>query len=153
WRIALVLIACVAVAWWTWRRTPPRSLERMAVLFVLAAYAPVAGVLPTWHWTADSYFYLPLIGVVFLIAGAGMRLGIDHVAAVWIIVPVFAFLSYQQTFTWSSGTATFAPVAAYYSTDPRPLNRLAFAYLFENQPDKAAELFVQVDDMAPDFEF
>ena len=153
WRIAIVTIACLGVAWWAWRRTPSRSLERMAVLFIVAAYAPVAGVLPTWHWTADSYFYLPLIGVVFLIAGAGMRLGLDRVSALWVIVPLFAFLAYQQTFTWSSGVATFAPVAAYYSDDPRPLNRLAFAHLFANEPDQAAELFVKLDHMSPDFEF
>src|SRR5436190_1722429 len=125
----------------------------MAVVFIIVAYAPVAGVLPTWHWTADSYFYLPLIGVVFLIAGVSSRLALDRVTALWVIVPVFAFLSYQQTFTWSSGTATFGPVAAYYADDPRPLNRLAFAYLFENRPDEAAELFVKLDDLTPDFEF
>jgi hypothetical protein len=153
WRIALIFLVSIAVAVWAWRRTSRGSIERMAVLFIPIAYAPVAGVLPTWHWTADSYFYLPLVGVVFLIAGAGARMNLERVPALWAIVPLFAFLSYQQTFTWSSGPATFGPVAAYYAEDPRPLNRLAFAYLFDNRGDEAAELFVRLDDMAPDFEF
>ena len=153
WRIVLILIASAAVMYWAWRRTSRGSIERMAVLFIPIAYAPVAGVLPTWHWTADSYFYLPLIGVVFLIAGVGRRLALERVTVLFVIVPLLGFLAYHQTFTWSSGTATFGPVAAYYADDPRPLNRLAFAHLYAGEPDQAAELFVKLDEMAPDFEF
>jgi hypothetical protein len=71
----------------------------------------------------------------------------------WAVVPLFAWLSYQQAFTWSSGPATFAPVAAYYADDPRPLNRLAFAYLYDGRPDQAAPLLVKLDTMAPGFAF
>ena len=104
------------------------------------AYAPVAGVPLTWHWTADSYLSA-LIGVVFLIAGVGTRLALERVTVLWAIVPVLAFLSYQQTFTWSSGSATFGPVAASRRRSA-PAQSIGVRYLFENRGDEAAELFV-----------
>lgn len=148
---AWVITAIVAVA--AWRYSPRRSLLRMALLFVPIAYLPAAGFLPTWHWTADSYFYLPMVGLVIALAVTIAPVWRPAFAAAWVLVAILAVLSYRQAWTWSSGSATFGPVAAHYPTDPRPLNRLAFAYLYENDPDAAAPLFVRVERMAPDFPY
>jgi hypothetical protein len=68
WVIALASAATLAIALYAWRRLRPRSVERMGLAFVALAYLPVAGFLPTQHWTADSYFYLPLVGVTLAFA-------------------------------------------------------------------------------------
>ena len=151
--IVIAVVLTIAVAYAGWRYGAQRSLLRAALLFVPVAYLPAAGFLPTWHWTADSYFYLPMVGVVIGLAVALERAWSPKWAAAWALVPLLAVLSYQQSYTWSSGSATFGPVAAHYADDPRPLNRLAFAYLFENNPDAAAPLFVKLELMAPEFPY
>ncbi|MEO8679493.1 MAG: hypothetical protein ABI665_10635 [Vicinamibacterales bacterium] len=153
WKIVAAFAVSLAIAAAA-LRTPRGSAARMAVLFIIAAGAPVAGVLPTWHWTADSYVYLPLVGVVMLAAASLPAADVPRAwTLAWAVLPLLAWLSYQQSITWSSGPATFAPVAAHYADNPRPLNRLAFAYLYENRPDQAAPLLVKLDAMAPGFEF
>lgn len=151
--IAMALAVTAAVAFAAWRYTPRRSVARMAVLFIPIAYLPAAGLLPTWHWTADSYFYLPMVGVVIAVAVTLERLWRPGFAAAWVLVAILAVLSYRQAWTWSSGPATFGPVAAHYPRDPRALNRLAFAYLYDDQPDAAAPLFVKIEQLAPDFPY
>jgi hypothetical protein len=152
--IVFAALVTAAVAYAGWRYAGRRSVGRMALLFVPIAYLPAAGLLPTWHWTADSYFYLPMAGVAMATAAALHRVWRPaFTAAAWMLVAVLAVLSYRQAWTWSSGSATFGPVAAHYASDPRPLNRLAFAYLYENNPDAAAPLFVKLERMAPDFPY
>lgn len=151
--ITLALIVTAAIAFAGWRYSSRGSILRMGLLFVPVAYLPAAGFLPTWHWTADSYFYLPMVGVAIAFAAAITPVWRPAFGAAWIVIGVFAVLSYRQAWTWSSGSATFGAVAEHYATDPRPLNRLAFAYLYENNPDAAAPLFVKVERMAPDFPY
>jgi hypothetical protein len=141
------------VAFLAWRYGERRSIVRMGLWFVPVAYLPAAGFLATQHWTADSYFYLPMVGLTIAFAAAVVQVWRRGRLVAWPIVPVLAVLSFQQAWTWSSGSATFGPVAAHYRDDPRPLNRLAFAYLYENNPDAAAPLFVRVEEMAPDFPY
>lgn len=153
WMMVVALTVTMAVAAAAWRYAGRRSIERMGLLFLIAAYLPAAGFLPTWHWTADSYFYLPLAGLLIAAAPVLARAWRPSFTAVWALVPLFAVLSYQQAHTWSSGSATFAPVAAHYADDPRPLNRLAFAHLYEGNPDAAAPLFIKLERMAPEFPY
>ena len=152
WLIVAVVTLTLAVAVYAWRRLPPRSVGRMALGFVPVSYLPAAGFLPTWHWTADSYFYLPLVGVTIAIATVLPRVW-PRLTGFFVLVPVLAVLAYVQSFTWSSSVATFRPVAEHYVDDPRPLNRLAFAHLYGGDADAAAALFITLDRRFPDFEF
>lgn len=150
--IALACAATLALVLYLWRRHPRRSVERMALAFVALAYLPVAGFLPTQHWTADSYFYLPLVGVTIGVATIGARhwpglAGFQYVAL------ALAVLSFVQTRTWSGAVAMFRPVADRYVDDPRPLNRLAYSYAHENQPVAAARAYVDLDEIFPEHPF
>ncbi len=124
----------------------------MALAFVALAYLPVAGFLPTQHWTADSYFYLPLVGVTLAFATIVARPWED-LAGFQFVALALAVLSFVQVRTWSGAVAMFAPVAARYTDDPRPLNRLAYAYAHENDPASAARAYVDLDQSFPDFPF
>ncbi len=152
WVIGLASVATVAVAFYAWRRLAPRSLGRMGLLFVGLAYLPVAGFLPTQHWTADSYFYLPFVGVTIAFATIVARRW-TNLAGFELIAIGLALLSFVQTRTWSGAVAMFRPVAERYADDPRPLNRLAFAYGHENQPAAAARTYVEIEEAFPDFPF
>ena len=150
--IALACIATLALLFHVGRRHPRRSLERVPIAFVALAYLPVAGFLPTQHWTADSYFYLPLVGVAIAAATILARPW-RHLAGFAYVALALAVLSFVQTRAWSGPVAMFRPVADRYVDDPRPLNRLAFAYLQENQPVAAARAYVDLDETFPDHPF
>lgn len=152
WVIALASAATLAIAVYAWRRLRPRSVERMALAFVALAYVPVAGFLPTQHWTADSYFYLPLVGVTLAFATIVARAWAD-LSGFQFVALALAVLSFIQIRTWSGAVAMFAPVAARYAGDPRPLNRLAYAYAHENDRASAARAYVELDESFPDFPF
>jgi hypothetical protein len=119
WVIALASAATLAIALYAWRRLRPRSVERMGLAFVALAYLPVAGFLPTQHWTADSYFYLPLVGVTLAFATIVARPWED-LAGFQFVALALAVLSFVQVRTWWGAVAMFAPVAARYTDDPRP---------------------------------
>jgi hypothetical protein len=152
WVIVLASAATLAIAAYAWRRLRPRSVERMALAFVALAYVPVAGFLPTQHWTADSYFYLPLVGVTLAFATIVAR-GWEDLAGFQLVALALAVLSFVQIRTWSGAVAMFAPVAARYADDPRPLNRLAYAYAHENDRASAARAYIDLDESFPDFPF
>lgn len=150
--IALACAATLALVLYLWRRYPRRSVERMAFAFVGLAYLPVAGFLPTQHWTADSYFYLPLVGVTIGVATIVARRW-KHLAGFQYVALALAVLSFVQTRTWSGAVAMFRPVADRYVEDPRPLNRLAYAYAHENQRIAAARAYVDLDETFPEHPF
>jgi hypothetical protein len=152
WVIVLAMSATAAIGLYVWRRFPRRSVERMVLLFIVLAYLPVAGFLPTQHWTADSYFYLPLVGVALGFATVVARWWID-LSGIQFIALALAVVSFVQTRTWTGAVAMFAPVAAYYSDDPRPLNRLAYSYAHENDFASAARAYVELEETFPDHQY
>lgn len=152
WAMGLAVAAGIGAVVYIARRTAPRSLERLVFILFAVSFAPVAGILPTSHWSADSYFYLPLVWVTFALAIVVPRhwpglTGFPMIAA------ALAVLSIVQTRTWSSPVATFAPVVARYPDEPRALNRLAFAYGDEQNSFMSARTFVEIEERFPDFPF
>lgn len=149
WLVWVVTTATVALLAWLWSRFPRRSVERMVPLFVGLAYLPVAGFLPTQHWTADSYYYLPLVGVALGFATVVARCWMD-LSGFPLVALALAIVSFVQVRTWSGAVAMFAPVAALYPDDPRPLNRLAFAYAHEGNPVASARAYVELEETFPE---
>ena len=152
WMVLAVTAATVALLAWLWMRFPRRSVERMVPLFIGLAYLPVAGFLPTQHWTADSYFYLPLVGVALGFATVVARWWTD-LAGFQMVALAFAIVSFVQVRTWTGAVAMFAPVAAVYPDDPRPLNRLAFAYGNEGDAVASARAYVELEETFPEHPF
>ena len=150
--IALACAATLALVVYAARRLAPRSPGRTALVFVALAYLPAAGFLPTQHFTADSYFYLPLVGVALAIATI-VAPRWERLRGVELVALGLAVLSCTQARTWSGAVAMFGPVAAHYADDPRPLNRLAFAYAHEHNEAAAARAYVELDGAFPDFPF
>ncbi|MBY0274073.1 hypothetical protein K2Z84_01935, partial [Candidatus Binatia bacterium] len=149
WLVVAVTVATIALLAWLWMRSPRRSTGRTVPLFIGLAYLPVAGFLPTQHWTADSYFYLPLVGVALGFATVVARWWRD-LAGFAFVALAFAIVSFVQVRSWSGAVAMFAPVAAVYPDDPRPLNRLAFAYAHQNDFVAAARAYVELEETFPD---
>jgi hypothetical protein len=151
WAMLLTLAAGIAAVVYAVRRTAPRSVERLAFALFVLSFLPAAGVLPTAHWSADSYFYLPLVWVTLALATIVPRYW-PGLVGFPLIAAGLAMLSIVQTRTWSSPVATFAPVVARYPDEPRALNRLAFAYAEQN-PLMSSRTFVEIEERFPDFPF
>lgn len=149
WLVVAVTAATTGLLAWLWWRFPRRSAERVVPLFIGLAYLPVAGFLPTQHWTADSYFYLPLVGVALGFATVVVRWWTELFGFA-LVALAFAIVSFVQVRTWSGPVAMFAPVAAVYPDDPRPLNRLAFAYAVEGNAVASARAYVELEETFPE---
>jgi hypothetical protein len=152
WAMLLVLAAGAATAAWAVRRTAPRSIERLGFVLFAITFLPASGVLPTAHWSADSYFYLPLVWVTLVLATVVPRHWPD-LFGFPVVAAALAVLSVTQARTWSSAAATMTPVAARYPDEPRALNRLAFALAEEGNRFAAASTFVEIEERFPDFPF
>jgi protein O-mannosyl-transferase len=149
WLVVAVTAATSALLTWLWWRFPRRSVARMVPLFIGLAYLPVAGLLPTQHWTADSYFYLPLVGVAVGFATVVARWWTDLSGFAFVAL-AFAIVSFVQVRTWTGAVAMFAPVAAAYPDDPRPLNRLAYSYAHQGDALAAARAYVELEETFPE---
>jgi hypothetical protein len=152
WAMALTLLAGIALVRYALRRTAPRSIERLPFVLFAITFLPAAGVLPTAHWSADSYFYLPLVWVTLALATVVPRHW-PGLTGFPIVAVGLALLSSVQARTWSGAIATFAPVVARYPDEPRALNRLAFAYAEGGNPAMAANTFIEIEERFPDFPF
>ena len=62
-------------------------------------------------------------------------------------------MSFVQVRTWSGAVAMFAPVAAVHPDDPRPLNRLAYAYGSEGNAVASARAYVELEETFPEHPF
>ena len=151
WAMTLTLAAGIGAVVYAVRRTAPRSIERLALVLFAVTFLPT-GVLATAHWSADSYFYLPLVWVTLALATIAPRHW-PGLTGFPLIAAGLAILSIVQTRTWASPVAMFAPVVAHYPDEPRALNRLAFAYGDEQNDVMSARTFVEIEERFPDFPF
>jgi hypothetical protein len=152
WAMLLTLAGGIAAVAYAARRTAPRSVERLAVVLLTLSFLPAAGILQTSHWSADSYFYLPLVWVTLALATIIPRYW-PGLVGFPLIAAGLALLSIVQTRTWASPVATFAPVVARYPDEPRALNRLAFAFADEQNSLMSSRTFVEIEERFPDFPF
>jgi hypothetical protein len=152
WAMVVTLLAGIVLILYTARRTAPRSVERLAFVLFAITFLPAAGVLPTAHWSADSYFYLPLVWVTLALATSVPRHW-PGLAGFPIVAIGLAVLSVVQTRTWAGAVATFEPVVARYPAEPRAMNRLAFAYAEEGNSLMSARTFIEIEERFPDFPF
>ncbi len=136
--LGLGLVAMAAL--WLLRRRP---LPLLGLLWFLFALGPSAQIIPHQVWRADRFLYLPLAGLVLVIAAGLWRL-VDHGlatrAAAFLAVPVVAvlgFASAQHLPVWHDGVALFTHCLAVNGGSAEVENALAFALLQDGRPGDA----------------
>lgn len=150
--MACVLAFGLAAAWLVARWTRPRSLERLGFVLFAVAFLPASGVLPTAHWSADSYFYLPLAWLTLALAVTAPHVW-PGLAGFPLVVIALAVLSTSQARTWASPAATLLPVVARYPDEPRALNRLAFALGEAGDRFGSARTFTEIEERFPEYPY
>lgn len=145
----------LGVAGWRARRSPDVVL---GLAWMVAAYLPVANVVPTPRLLADSYLYLPLCGalltlVVVLSAGrvrfepASGRGAVPLVAGIFMVVGL-ATLSAGQVGRWAGGDALWRPLIERWPHWDRGYYALASVRLRDKRDADAAALFAQAYERA-----
>ncbi len=133
--------------------------ERLLAFTLLAAflfYAPVSGILPSTRGTADSYLYLPLS---LLVASGALALGrlsvVRHhrIAQVLLLcgATVFAIRCRAENRDWQNSVTLWSDLAFAYPKEPRALMRVADAFAYEGQPDRALALYESLRTEHPAF--
>lgn|GEM_PF-2931806 len=157
--VAIVLgwLGILAVGAAALRLAPAGAPERVALAIAALAYVPVSGIAGHHRWTADSYLYLPLVGLV-IAAAAGLERALSrrppalYLALSGAIVAVLAGLSLGQAGVWRSPDAVWRPVVARYPQSPVALSELAATLQWMGRHDEATERYLELDDRFPEFE-
>jgi hypothetical protein len=156
WAMFAAVAIAGATAFLAVTRLPRGSLERFGLAFAAIAYVPASNVFANWRWVADSYLYLPLVGVAIALSSFAGRVWPSKLGKLGWGVAVFAFadlavLAHVQARTWSSSVALWQPVAERYPNDVRPVASLAGAYRWQRRDDEAVRALVDLEKRFPDY--
>lgn len=145
WAGALLYPALLAATWWTVRRRP--GAGHGWVLWWLF-WAPASGIVYLPRYTADTYMYLPLLGLVVVavglaerrLEGAGRRLQVAAVAAAVLVGGLLAWRTSDQIERWETTETLYAPVVERYPDRYIPTSILAWYYNKTEQWERAAQM-------------
>jgi len=124
--------------------TPHARAAALGLSFMAAAFFPYSNVVFLPRLAADTYLYLPALGLVMAI-GALLSNQKPRVLGVVFgaLIIVFAFLSNKQAKRWENAITLWEPVIAYEPTLDRSYRHIAFEHLRQNRFEEAGEVIDQ----------
>jgi hypothetical protein len=134
---------------WLWLRAMGdrhKHTVHFGLLFAVMAYLPSSGIAPLVRYLADSYVYLPLVGLAWL-AGVGVENIIPFLRPAWRwvggfgIALVLLFSSLVTSMAWRDGVALWQTVYRRYSDSPQVCLNLGTAYFEQGQAQTALGIF------------
>lgn len=153
---AVLALAVVSIAAWTWRHQWPGVSAAWAAY--LALLAPAAGLLPSGlQATADRYTYLPGVVVAMVAAGAGARWAAGRqgrarlVTAALLVLAVASSLASRRVLaSWSDSVSLWTRVVSLQPGHDVGLYNLGSALAAEGRNEEAAARYRQVLALRPD---
>jgi protein O-mannosyl-transferase len=153
-----IVTACIALAIAAaWRFAPRGGPVRRGLAFAAIAYLPVSGALGRVRWTADSYLYLPLVGIV-ISAAVALAPWLERVPArvrtlSSAALPAgLAVLALAQTTVWQTPDAVWRAVRERYPENPVATSELAATLAFMGRSEEAQAEYLVMDQRFPDFD-
>lgn len=146
--VDLLPVGAGLLAWlWIRRAHSLRSLPiRAGLLFAAVGYLPSSGVVPLVRYLADSYVYLPLVGLAWLVGagaeGIGSRLGrawawgLGGAAAAALL-----FGATTTAMAWHDSVALWATVYERYPDSPQVCLNFGNAFFEQGKPQTALALY------------
>jgi tetratricopeptide (TPR) repeat protein len=139
------------------RFTPARSVERFGLAFFAVAYLPASSLFGNKRWTADSYMYLPLVGLSIAAVAAVTRAWPERLSAfgrgAWgVLVAILALISFTGTSRWSASSNVWAGVAERYPTQPQAYEQQAMGLLFDGRQAEAFQMFIDLAEKFPEWD-
>ena len=153
---AVLALAVVSIAAWTWRHRWPGVSAAWAAY--LALLAPAAGLLPSGlQVTADRYTYLPGVVVAIVVAGAGARWAAGRqgrarlVTVAFLVVAVALSLASRRALaSWNDSVSLWTRVVSLQPGHDVGLYNLGSALAAEGRNEEAAARYRQVLALRPD---
>lgn len=140
------LILLLLYSGWTFFRCRPAS---SGMLFFWLSYLPSSGVEFMPRFTADTYTYLPLFGLLW--SAAALALSREWFAsekhqqlgrfALIAMAVVFSLLSFMQVARWENSETLWPPVLLDNPTDYVPYHMVAQSYYARGEYEKAARVW------------
>lgn len=150
-RVDLVPVAFFALTCALYRATPDaaRPRARFALAFALAAYLPASSLLPLTRYLAETYTYLPLVGLALFAAGLfdvalARRARTRGPEPLWIALaaPLACALALlpatlAASAKWRDGVALWSQAYRRYPDSPQVCRGLGNAYFYQGAPAAA----------------
>lgn len=160
---AALLLTAGLIAYFR-KRIAPVAL--WGVLFFLINILPVAGLVPFGHmghsFVGDHFMYLPMVGVVIVLAQAAQWCldkladskwqGEALIALLYAVVGVLAVLSIHQTFLWRDPTALWEATLKITKTSAAAYTNYGSTLLKKGETKKALEFFEKAAKLSPGLE-
>jgi hypothetical protein len=149
--LGVFAMAVVAVA------AKPGSVGRTGLLFASIAYLPVSSIVGLNRWFADSYMYLPLVGLSWAATSFASRCWPPRLARIGLVlssaaIALLGLVSVGQSLVWSSSSALWPAVVARYPTVPRAWALLASGELADGKSEEAERAYVRLHDEFPAYD-
>jgi len=156
WGMVLAVAAAAAALGFAAARTSSDSPVRAGLGAALIAYAPVSGVFRIVRWTADSYMYVPLLGLSIAAAPLVARAWPKNLSrfGVWACAALAAtlvLLSFNASQRYRSSTSVWAGSIARYPNEPLSFEHEALGLRYDGHVDEANVLFREMADRFPDW--
>lgn len=140
------LIALLIYSAWAYLRCRPATA---GMLFFWLSYLPSSGVEFMPRFTADTYTYLPLFGLLWSAAALSLQKGWFTVEnrqrlgrfALIAAAAVFSLLSFMQTTRWESSESLWPAVLLDNPTDYVPYHMVAQTYYARGDYEQAARVW------------
>jgi len=106
----------------------------VGLAFLLGTYLPISNILPLSRFTADSYMYMPFIGMVWAIAAMGQRdLHLGSGSRRFVVLGIAVLLSVAsvaQTQHWKTGIALWTRALETAPETQRPFVQMKLGQSF-----------------------
>jgi hypothetical protein len=137
--------------------SPCVSIARTGLVFAAIAYLPVSGLVGLNRWFADSYMYLPLVGLAYAAAGLACarwpaRLANVGAGLFGVAVIALAIRSSSQSLVWRSSSTLWPAVVARFPTVPRAWALQASGDLADGKTAEATQIYVRLHEQFPDYD-
>lgn len=136
--IAMSVVTAVVLAV-AWRSNEPAL--RLFATWPLIAFAPSAGIIGLVRGPADSYAYLPLVGMALAVAVLAER-GVAResrqaMATAFAVIALYGMGGATQASVWRTSSALWQPAVELYPEQPSAHQNLGDALLGEGRPAEA----------------
>lgn len=144
--LALPLILLVA---YRFRKDPVRTL---GLALAVCTHAPVSNLIPTPRMFADSYLYIPLLGLLLVLAPGAqallnrLRPGVYHMslAGMVVVTVVLGALSFRQVGRWRSPVSLWYPAVKTFGDWDYGWMQIANGLDFLGEHERARRVYEQL---------
>lgn len=139
WGLGLTL-ALIGVGAWLFKSK--RWVPLFGLGFMVVCYLPYSNLLPLPRFTADTYVYLPSVGLVLMLVSLAAPWRRWNFGIAAVIISILSFVTFTQIDRWRSTEALMSPLLGQPQVLSLPYQLIAFEKFLLGDDEKAAALIL-----------